>query len=489
MAALGKRKLFPDFLKSSAKPKEVTISFKATPKQVTFIEAVMSMKFRFLAIGGGIRGTKTICVLTCLIILCRIFPRSRWAIVRTDLPTLRRNVVPAMDKIILWSGGFVGDLNQSTWSYTCANGSVILLFAEQFVQDPDLDRWKGLEVNGFALEEGNELNEKSANKAIERAGSYIIPATPEDPDPRQPPPFIFVTFNPCLEWPRKWFYDPWAGKSLKEPYYFLPATIADNPFVSEEYKESLKYLPPEEYDRFVKGEWEFIEDPRQIIKAEWVWKARDIEWVDGPVRMGADIARYGKDSSAIYKFRGNRIWTYANIKHFDTVAVGQIILNMSADETAPCKGEDIGIDAIGLGAGTVDFCRHRGLPVREVIAGGKVIERPGAFFRFANLRAQMWWEAREKFRLGKVSLHLLDKQGKILPLPEKLVGDLTSVRYDISGDKVISVEPKEGTPEWGLKERLGRSPDDGDALVSAIFDWPPMPKRPVLPGTVIMRGR
>src|SRR5262245_2525619 len=115
----------------------------------------------YMAIGGGIRGTKTIACLALFVTLCRIFPRSRWAVVRKDLPTIRRNVLPSMEKIRLWAGGFVGELNQSNWTYTCANGSQILLFAEQFTQDPELERWKGLEVNGFDLEEASELNEKS----------------------------------------------------------------------------------------------------------------------------------------------------------------------------------------------------------------------------------------------------------------------------------------------------------------------------------------
>jgi hypothetical protein len=409
--------------------------------------------------------------------------------VRTDLPTLRRNVVPAMDKIILWSGGFVGDLNQSTWSYTCANGSVILLFAEQFTQDPELDRWKGLEVNGFALEEGNELAEKSANKAIERAGSYIIPATPEDPEPRQPPPFIFVTFNPCNEWPRTWFYEPYKNHTIQAPYYFLPATILDNPFASEDYKESLKLLPPEEYDRFVKGEWDFIDDPRQLIKLEWIWKARSIDFVDGKTKLGVDVARYGNDWSSIYKVRGNALWGYTNFKKFDNVEVGQGVLNIAADQDCPVKGEDVHVDVVGLGSGVVDYCRHKGLPVQEVVAGAKVIKRPGAFFGFKDLRSQMWWEFREKLRLGQFRLILLNKRGEEEPLPAKLIGDLTNIRYEISGDKVIEVEPKEGdSPKWGVKARLGRSPDDGDALVSAAFEWPDVPRRPVLPGTVIMRG-
>lgn len=460
------------------------MAFKATPKQVKFIEAALTLRYRFMGIGGGIRGTKTICVLTLLVILCRIYPRSRWAIVRTDLPTLRRNILPSMEKVRMWSGGFVGELNMSDWSYTCANGSRILLFAEQFTQDPELERWKGLEVNGFVLEESSELNEKSANKAIERAGSWIIPGTAEDPTPRQPPPFVFCTFNPCSNWPRRWFYEPYAGGSIKAPYYFEPATIADNPFASEEYKESLKYLPTEEYNRFVKGEWDFIDEPNQLIKSEWIWAARNVDPIPGTIRMGVDVARYGDDWSSLMKTRGNQLVRYVGLQKFDTMVLGSTILNEAADRLLPVAGPNVRIDGVGMGGPVVDYCRLKGLPVYDVVAGAAPIERPGMFFRFKNLRSQMWWETREKLRLAQLSLFMgLDRHKQPIALPEKLVGDLASVRYEITGDKVISVEPKDD-----IKLRLGRSPDDGDAFVNAVFDFPDLPSRPILPGTILTRG-
>lgn len=463
--------------------KEKPITFKATPKQVTWIEAVLSGLYRFMAIGGGIRGTKSFACISAIILLCRIYPRSRWAIVRKDLPTLRRNVLPTLEKLRVMSGGFVGQLNQSVWTYTCANGSEIILFAEQFQQDPELERWKGLEVNGFDLEEANELNEKSANKAIERAGSYIIPPAEDDPEPKQPPPLVIANFNPCNNWPRKWWWEPWKSNTIKAPYFFLPATLADNPFASEEYKESLKYLPPEEYDRFVKGEWDFVDDPNQLIKSEWIWNARNVEEIDGPWRMGVDVARFGDDASTIAKTKGNRLRKMVTMNKFDTTVVSTKVLNESGDRESPVDGQNVSIDGVGVGGGVVDNCRKAGLPVRDVIAGASPIDRPGQFFKFKNLRSQIWWEAREKFRLGQFSLYLVNSRGEPLPLPERLVGDLAAPQYEISGDKVITVESKDD-----LKKRLGRSPDEGDALVMAMFDFPAAKPKPVLPGTIIIRG-
>lgn len=227
------------------------MTFAAFPVQVELFDAARDGRYRIIGFGGGIRGTKTWGMLAMLVTLCRLFPKSRWAVVRKDLPTLKRNVIPSFNKLREEKlGDFVGELNQSDWTYTCANGSKIILFPESLDTDPELSRWKGLEVNGFLLEECDELAEKSYHKAIERSGSWIMP----EGQP-QPTPYVFCTFNPCANWPKHVFYDPWEQGTIAPPYHFIPATEADNPSVPESTREAWKSLPDQEYKRFVKGDW------------------------------------------------------------------------------------------------------------------------------------------------------------------------------------------------------------------------------------------
>lgn len=230
---------------------KVTEVLTLSPAQDTFAEAVFSGKYRYLGYGGAIRSGKSAVAIILAQTLARIYPGSRWAIVRKDLPTLRRNVLPTFQKFRI--DGFCTPVNQSTWLSKCSNGSELVFFTESIKDDPDLDRWKGLEVNGFILEEGNELQEVSWRKAIERAGSWIVPHIEV-----QPPPLIIVTCNPSAGWVKRVFYDPYTNGSLDEPYYFQKATIADNPHLEPAYIESLKSLPKREYDRFVLGDWSTV---------------------------------------------------------------------------------------------------------------------------------------------------------------------------------------------------------------------------------------
>lgn len=230
------------------------VAFEATEVQAKLFEYASDGRYRYIGFGGGIRGAKTWGGLGMLVTLCRIFPQSRWAVVRKDLPRLRQNTVPSFNKLRHdYFGTFVQELNQSTWTYRCDNGSEIVLFPESLDQDPDLSRWKGLEVNGFLLEEADELAEKSFHKAIERAGAWIVPN-----GGTQPPPLIFVTFNPCANWPKHVFYEPWKNGTIAAPFAFVPATAADNPHIPDATREGWRSLPEQEYRRFVEGDWDVL---------------------------------------------------------------------------------------------------------------------------------------------------------------------------------------------------------------------------------------
>ena len=221
------------------------------------MDALSDGQSRIIGFGGGIRGTKSWGSLAALIALCRIFPGSRWAVIRKDLQRLRDTTIPSFDKLRLRCGDFVGPINQSSWNATCANGSTLLFRGENIDKDPELLRFHGYEVNGFLNEEADELSERTLVKEIERAGTWIIPdhqGRPVD----QPPAFILNTFNPCAGWPRRRFYLPWRDGSIRAPYAFIPTTAADNPYISDAQREAWKEMPEHEYRRFVLGDWEAL---------------------------------------------------------------------------------------------------------------------------------------------------------------------------------------------------------------------------------------
>lgn len=229
------------------------VLFDPFEKQQEFMDAVASGLFSFVLFGGAIRGGKTFSMLALFIILCKIFPGSRWALVRKDLPTIKRNLYPSWNKIK--PSNFVKSHNNETHTVTFTNGSQIIFFPENFTQDKELDRWKGLEVNGFGFEEINECQQMSLEKAFERAGSYIIPNIKT-----QPKPIVVATCNPTQGWVKKLVYTPWKEKTLKPTWHYIQSRIYDNkplleaqPHYLKQLKENLsKYA----YMVFVDGDWD-----------------------------------------------------------------------------------------------------------------------------------------------------------------------------------------------------------------------------------------
>lgn len=261
---------------------EKQVLFEPFPKQLEFLNAVFSKKYKYLLYGGGIRSGKTFGGLGTLILLCKAYPKSRWAIVRDTLPTLKRNTIPSFNKICPTS--FIKSYNQDTQVVTFTNGSQILFFSENYDDDKELNRWKGLEVNGFLLEEANELQEVSFYKAIERAGSYIPPA-----GYKKPPPVILLTVNPSWTWVKKLFYDRWKNKTLPDDWLYIPALITDNPFITADpdYMESLKNLPENLYDIYVNGNWDVSDNDNP-----WLYAFRDISKSDTHIRKVPFLSSY-----------------------------------------------------------------------------------------------------------------------------------------------------------------------------------------------------
>ena len=136
-----------------------------------------------------------------------------------------------------------------TMTATFKNGSQIMFMAESYDGDKELNKFRGLEINGAGIDEVNEIQEVTFNKVIERSGSWngggVIPVK------------IAMTCNPTHGWVKTRIYDKWETNSLPDGWKYIPAKLTDNPYLSQEYIESLKKNMPEyEYQVFVEGRWD-----------------------------------------------------------------------------------------------------------------------------------------------------------------------------------------------------------------------------------------
>ena len=220
---------------------------KFTPKQA---EAKRVSENNTITLyGGAIRGGKTWWLILMFWVLAKQFPRSRWVIVRATVPTLTLTTLVTLQSLL--DAGLSQDVtswNAQTKTVTLYNGSQIIFMAESFDTDKELNRFRGLEINGGGMDEINECQELTFLKIIERAGSWQhSPGCPIR---------ILATCNPTNNWVKERFYDKWVSDTMPNGWAYVPAKIADNPHLSPEYVEGLKMLPKFQYMVFVDGEWD-----------------------------------------------------------------------------------------------------------------------------------------------------------------------------------------------------------------------------------------
>jgi len=197
-----------------------------------------------------------------------------------------------------------------------------------------------------------------------------------------------------------------------------------------------------------------------VIPLSWVELANERwheieDWAELEfTQVGADIARSGPDRT-VMALRFD--WAIKELRR------------SSKEDTMQTSGRITGalkhlggraiVDVIGIGAGVVDRLREAKLPVIPFNASERT-ERTDSTgeLGFVNKRSAGWWNLRE----------ILDPGSGIpvaLPPDDLLTGDLVAPKWKVMSGGRIQVESKDD-----IKKRIGRSTDDGDAVVMAYWD-------------------
>ena len=205
---------------------------------------------RIVLYGGAIRGAKSYWGCMEIISFCFQYPNSRWLMLRETLPVIKNTLLKTFTENFLNKGliYYVKDFNQQSLTITWNNGSQIIFMAEGYDTDKELNRFRGLEINGAFIDEVNEIQEVTFDKIIERAGSWF--------HSKNCPNKILMSCNPSNGWVKERFYNKWKSGTLQDGIAYIQAKITDNPHIPADYLESLKMLPRYQYESFVEGNWD-----------------------------------------------------------------------------------------------------------------------------------------------------------------------------------------------------------------------------------------
>ena len=261
--------------------------------------------------------------------------------------------------------------------------------------------------------------------------------------------YVVMAANPTRQ--EGYFYD--SHHKMRERWAALHWSGEDSPNVSKSYIDDMraKYgIDSPIYQVRVLGNFVTAEDgviPLELCESA---KARDVAPTNGNIVWGLDVARFGNDSTAIAKRRGNtqmeptREWFGK-----DTMQTAGLI-KKEYDE-AITRPVSINVDVIGIGAGVVDRLKELGLPVRGV----NVAESASVSDRYSRLRDELWFRGREW--LAARDCRLADD--------DALIAELTTAKYSLLSNGKIKVEGKDE-----MKKRGVTSPNRADAFLLTFAD-------------------
>lgn len=259
--------------------------------------------------------------------------------------------------------------------------------------------------------------------------------------------------SPC------WLRDEFVPVPKEPNARYIPALPTDNRHLPSDYIATLRGAfkhRPELLAAYLEGRWDVFGGERQIIRSEDVIAAQQIAF-HLPYRfnfIACDPARGGNDCTVNYQFENTQVVKEEIYQHRDTPFTANSLFAMQR----AAGGCVVAIDATGdIGGEITGLLLGMGVDVLCFYFGGISSNKAS----FLNIRAELWWRAGELFASNQVQAHATD----VWAMSDTLKGDLTSPTYEWTkgGDGQIKVEDK-----TDIKERLGRSPDEGDAYVVGL---------------------
>lgn len=290
---------------------------------------------------------------------------------------------------------------------------------------------------------------------------------------------IWVSFN------AKNILDPTYQRFVINPpkdSILLNVNYWDNPYFTETLRLEMEECKEKDYELYLHiWEGQPVSDSESaIIKPSWINCAVDAHLklnftAQGERVVGFDVADEGEDVNALCARHGSIVF---NIEHWHR---GDIIDSSNRVNTYAITNDihKIVYDSIGIGAGVkAHMKRVSNISIQGFNAQGVVKDKDFKFTSdktngdmFANIKAQAWWNVRERFYKTYRSImykdqypvdELISLSSSIKDL-EYLKAELSRPRIDYDNNGRVKVESKKDMKKRGIK-----SPNLADALIMSF---------------------
>lgn len=448
--------------------------------QLQAYDLLESNKVEQLLFGGGAGGGKSYFGCTWVLLNAVRYVGSRGFIGRNELKRLKQTTLLTLFEVFRDNGLKVG----RDYKYNDQSG-VITLFNHEDIQqcstiylldlayqpsDPNYDRIGSTQYTYGFIDEAQEITRTclgvlSARMRYLTADFGLIGA-------------ILMSCNPSKNFLKTDFYDPWRKGTLEPTKAFVPSLYKDNIFGDPNYGKKLERIPdPVIRARLKDGNWDYEDDPNQLIPFSWLDSAYVKELPnDGRKRIAVDVAREGSDKTVMSFWIGNVL---ADFRKIDIPITDKTDISKEIAKAiiryAKANGvgyRNIIIDAVGVGGGVVDAMRGLAWYVQSFKGGASVtrdrknknkeviyIEDDDEITNYANLRSYSYWIFRMALQKGHIKIY------QYIPNLEDFIEEITNQKYQISEtNNEVAMEKKEN-----IKKRIGRSPDFADSATMGFY--------------------
>lgn len=201
------------------------------------------------------------------------------------------------------------------------------------------------------------------------------------------------------------------------------------------------------------GRWPSSGSTSVWSDAKWEASLRRQDLPQEPLELGCDVARYGDDFTSFAGRRGAVAVHHETHNGWSTVQTAGCLKRL-AKELAQ-SGEDpkrvpLKVDDDGVGGGVIDILAADGWNAIPVSGASKAIEEE----QYPNRRSELWFTTAERANDNRLDLSRLSEESR-----KQLRRQFFAPTWKVDSQGRRVVEPKDDT-----KKRIGRSPDDADAL-------------------------
>lgn len=438
------------------------INWKQTEKQSLAWGYLTDSTTTDILFGGGAGGAKSFLGCAWVIIMCGLYPGTRWLIGRKKLKSLKETTLNTFfDVCSMWGirPGVDCVYNGQENIITFSNGSEVLLKdLFQYPSDPNFDSLGSLEITGAFLDEVNQL----VYKAVEIVRSRVRYRL----DEYRLIPKMFMGCNPSKNWVHMEYYKPWREGTLAPGRMFIQALATDNPFISKHYIAQLKSIKDKATrERLLFGNWEYDDDPSAMFPFDIIGDLFTTKTEKSEDKyISGDISRKGKDNFPVGYWEGTQLKEVQCIPYEvrSSTASSAKWISDFADRKG-VRRSHIVLDEDGVGGGVVDNIPgcvgfvNNSSPIQPAELQW---DKEAKKVNYANLKSQCYFLLADLAEQGKIGIDEVSDEIRNAIIEE--LGEIKQKNIDRDGPLAVI-----GKDE--IKESLGRSPDYADMIMMRMY--------------------